>query len=102
MLKFAMTLGFGLFAAANSLSGQTAPDATCIEKMPVNVLTHHNRELRTGANLYENCLTPASVTSKTFGRLFSLTVVGQIYAQPLVVTGLTISGRSRNVYKPGT
>ena len=97
MRKLARTLGFWLLASAHPLSGQNSPDATCVPKVAVNVFTHHNSEQRTGANLHENCLTPASVTSKTFGRLFSLTVVGQIYAQPLIVTGLTIGGQTRNV-----
>jgi len=79
------------------LYAQKAPDTPCVPAVPVNVLTHHNGPDRTGANLLENCLTPSNVNSKTFGRLFSLTVVGQIYAQPLIVTGLTINGRVRNV-----
>jgi len=57
-----------------------------------NVLTQHNDKARTGANLQETQLTPASVKAG-FGRLFSLPVDGQIYAQPLVVTGVDIPGQ---------
>jgi len=57
-----------------------------------NVLTQHNDAARTGANLQETQLTPAIVKAG-FGKLFSLTVDGQIYAQPLVVNGVDIPGK---------
>ena len=62
-----------------------------------NVLTQHNDAGRTGANLKETQLTPASVASN-FGKLFSIPVDGQIYAQPLIVSGVDIPGKDvRNV-----
>jgi outer membrane protein assembly factor BamB len=62
-----------------------------------NVLTQHNDAGRTGADLHETELTPASVKAG-FGKLFSLSVDGQIYAQPLVVSGVEIPGKGvRNV-----
>jgi outer membrane protein assembly factor BamB len=54
----------------------------------VNVLTHRNNNYRTGANLYEECLTWGSVKPETFGKLFTLGVQGQVYAQPLIVANL--------------
>jgi hypothetical protein len=36
-------------------------------------------------------LTPSNVTSSTFGKLFQVQVDGQVYAQPLVVTGVNIT-----------
>jgi outer membrane protein assembly factor BamB len=57
-----------------------------------NVLTQHNDQARTGANLHETELTPAAVKGG-FGKLFSVFVDGQIYAQPLVVTGVDIPGK---------
>jgi outer membrane protein assembly factor BamB len=54
----------------------------------VNVLTHHNDNARTGANLSEQRLNTTSVASDGFGLLSSLAVDGQIYAQPLYVSTL--------------
>src|SRR5260370_7889959 len=63
-----------------------------------DVLTHHNNLARTGAILDEKVLSPATLENQAFGKLFSVVVDGQIYAQPLVVTGLAIPGKgTRNV-----
>jgi len=62
-----------------------------------DVLTQHNDPARTGANLHETLLTSGKVKS-SFGKLFSLTVDGQIYAQPLIVNSVDIPGKgTRNV-----
>jgi hypothetical protein len=68
-----------------SLSGQTS------------VFTQHNDVGRTGQNLTETILTPASVSSGSFGKLFSLTVDGVVEAQPLYVSNLTVNGALHNV-----
>src|SRR5438552_15229062 len=56
-----------------------------------NVVTYHNDNASTGQNLTETVLTPASVNSTTFGKLFSASVDGQVYAEPLVMTGVNIT-----------
>jgi len=52
---------------------------------------------RTGLNDHETQLTPASVNSTSFGKLFSYTVDGYLYAQPLYISNLRINGVSHNV-----
>ncbi len=59
----------------------------------VSVLTYHNDLARTGQNLRESLLTPASVGSPQFGQLFSYPVDGQIYAQPLYMPGVIVPGK---------
>src|SRR5947207_12949691 len=56
-------------------------------------LTQHNNNARTGAYTTETILTPATVNKTRFGKLFSYPVDGQIYAHPLYVPGLAISGK---------
>jgi outer membrane protein assembly factor BamB len=75
-------LGLSLFAVAQN----------------ANVLTQHNDTGRTGANLGERTLSATSVKQKGFGKLFYRSVDGQIYAQPLVMSGVDIPGKgTRNV-----
>jgi hypothetical protein len=59
----------------------------------VNVLTYHNDNARTGANVNEMALTPANVTNTSFGKLFSYPVDGQVYAQPLCVANVVITNK---------
>jgi len=57
------------------------------------MLTWHNDLARTGQNLQETVLTPTNVNSKTFGKLFSFPVDGQIFGQPLYVDNVAILGK---------
>jgi hypothetical protein len=63
----------------------------------VNVLTQHNDLARTGANTAETILTPSDVNSNNFGKLFTDSVDGLVYAQPLYVENLSIAGGTHNV-----
>lgn len=59
----------------------------------VAVTTHHNDNSRTGQNLQETTLTTSNVNVSNFGKLFTRSVDGQAYAQPLYVSGLSIGGQ---------
>ncbi len=58
-----------------------------------NVLTYHNDNARTGQNLTETTLTHQNVNSSQFGKLFSQSVDGQVYAQPLYMASVNIAGK---------
>jgi hypothetical protein len=45
---------------------------------------------RTGAYLSETTLTPKNVNTLQFGKLFTLKLDGDVYAQPLFLTGVEI------------
>jgi hypothetical protein len=63
-----------------------------------SVLTYHNDGQRTGLNANETILNPSNVNASSFGKVFSYPVDGQVYAQPLVVAGLSnIAGGTHNV-----
>jgi hypothetical protein len=51
---------------------------------------------RSGANRLETILTPRNVNVRHFGKIFTLKVDGDIYAQPLFLAGLEIPGKGRH------
>ena len=57
------------------------------------VLTAQYDNARTGAILTETALTPANVNSSGFGKIFSLKVDGDVYAQPLFLPRVEIPGK---------
>src|SRR5262245_18152686 len=57
----------------------------------VNVLPFHNDIASTGQNLGETALSPTNVQVGSFGKLFATPLDGQVYAQPLVDTGVSIT-----------
>ena len=63
----------------------------------VNVTTYQNDIGRTGQNLNETILNPSNVNPTQFGKLFSQPVDGQVYAQPLYLSGITINGVTHNI-----
>lgn len=79
--------------ADNNKSASVAVGVTDL----AGVLTYHNDLSRDGSNPSEFALTTGNVAPATFGELFSCSVDGAIYAQPLWVPGLTIGGAKHNV-----
>ncbi len=60
------------------------------------VTTSQYDNARTGANLNETTLTPQNVNARQFGKLFSLRVDGDIYAQALYLAGVEIPGKGKH------
>ena len=61
--------------------------------MSVDVLTFHNDNAHTGANLGETTLTLTNVNSLTFGKTGQAAVDGAVYTQPLIKSNLLIPGK---------
>jgi hypothetical protein len=61
------------------------------------IITQHNDNRRSGANLAETRLKPGNVNVANFGKLFELPVIGSVYAQPLYAPNLLIRGQRHNV-----
>lgn len=66
---------------------------SAIGQAKLGVFTQQYNNARTGTNTVEKFLTPKNVNSTQFGKLFSFSVDGQVYAQPLWVQGVTVPGQ---------
>src|SRR5664279_3049977 len=63
-----------------------------------NVTTYHNDNARTGQNTQETLLNPSNVGFAQFGKLFTVPVLGYVYAQPLYLSHVqNIAGGTHNV-----
>jgi len=84
----------------NSVSTITSTAATLTvtaATSTTDVLTYHNDNSRSGQNLTEIILTPATVTSTQFGLLRVLAADGLVDGQPLIASGLSVNGTLHNV-----
>jgi hypothetical protein len=91
----ASTVTFGGTAGALS---HTATLALTVQTPPIpDVTTYHFDNSRDGLNAQETVLTPANVTSATFGKIGFFNSDGQVDAQPLYLAGLSVNGTATNV-----
>ncbi len=60
-------------------------------------MTWHVDNGRSGLNNKETALSPGNVSAKSFGKLFSYLVDGYAYAEPLLMSNVTINGAVHNV-----
>jgi hypothetical protein len=85
-------------ALATSVANSTQSGSAVVAVTDLaGIYTHHNDLARDGANVREYALTTANVKTTSFGKLFSCTADGAIYAQPLWVANLTVNGAQHNV-----
>ena len=87
---------YSVTAASVNDGSKTASVSVAVTDLS-GVATYHNNTSRNGSNTQEYALSPSTVTTSTFGKLFSCTVDGAVYAQPLWVPTLTISSAKHNV-----
>ena len=81
---------------ATAGSGQSASITVGVTDLG-SVSTYHNDLARDGVNIREFALTKANVNTTSFGKLFSCTVDGAVFGQPLWVANLSIAGKHHNV-----
>ena len=82
---------------AGALS-HTATLALTVQTPPVpDVTTYHFDNARDGLNAQETVLTPANVTSATFGKIGFFPADGKVDAQPLYLAGFNVNGTATNV-----
>ena len=91
------SVGTHTIAATSLADPSQSSSATIAVTGLAGVYTYHNDLARDGANSQEYALTPSSVNTTSFGKLFSCTADGAIYAQPLWVAGVNIAGVTHNV-----
>jgi hypothetical protein len=91
----ASTVTFGGTSGALS---HTATLALTVQTPPIpDVTTYHFDNTRDGLNTQETALTPANVTSPTFGKIGFFNSDGLVDAQPLYLAGLSVNGTATNV-----
>ena len=80
-----------LLTVTAASSASTGSANTLGNANPSDVLTFHNDTGRTGQYLGETLLTPTNVNSAKFGKLGTLITDGQVDAQPLYASGVTLT-----------
>jgi DNA-binding protein YbaB len=86
------------FVTAASVANITITSTATIGVTALNgVFTYRNDLTRSSVNSQEYALTPSNVNTTSFGKIFSCTLDGSIYAQPLWVANVAIGGGTHNI-----
>jgi Bacterial Ig-like domain (group 2) len=88
------TRGSHTITATSNVDIARYSSATLVVMDNSGVFTRGYDNARTGLNPDETVLTPQNLNSKQFGKLFSYTVDGGIYAQPLYVANVELPDHS--------
>ncbi len=83
--ELATSLGTIRTAAQLSVVSATSPLS--------GVYSYRYDDRGTGRNRFETILKPQNVNSRTFGKLFAAPVDGYVYAQPLYIANVAVSGK---------
>lgn len=67
--------------------------ANCMSAQTLRITTSQYDNMRTGANLSETILTPGNVNARQFGKIRSIPVDGDVYAQPLYLSHVNVPGK---------
>ena len=87
----------GTAGSLSSSASLTLTVTAAVSTSNVDVVTYHDDIERTGLDPNETTLTPANVTSSTFGLLRVLPVDGLVDGQPLYLSNLSVAGQTQNV-----
>lgn len=86
-----------LAACSDNVTSNGTKPSTPPNPQGVSVVTQHNDNTRAGWNDSETLLTTSNVNVQSFGKVFSLPVDDQVYAQPLVAGKIDIASSTHNV-----
>ena len=85
--------GAHVISAATRQTNPATGSAKLVVSNNPGIFTWNNDQAHTGQNLTEIVLNTGNVNSNQFGKLFSLPIDGQAYAQPLYMLGVSIPGQ---------
>ena len=97
-VTFTAPASAGVYSITATSATQVTTSATITVGVTdlAGIYTYHNDLSRDGANTQEYALIPSLVNTSSFGKLFSCSADGAIYAQPLWVANVGIGGGTHN------
>jgi hypothetical protein len=88
--------GGGSSGGSGSSGGTDGGSSEGGTPLAAQVLTNRYDNARTGSNQNETILDTTNVTAAKFRMLFSQSITGQVYGQPLYMPGVTVNGATHN------